>query len=105
VPHLGRGHHGNYLVEPRNVMAEVSGIRRLGSAALDLAYVAAGRLDGFWEDRLSPWDVAAGILLIREAGGFATDKAGAQGMFDSGEVVAGNEAIHRALLITLRKPI
>ena len=49
VPHLGRGHHGNYLVELRNVMGEVAGIRRLGSAALDLAYVAAGRLDGFWE--------------------------------------------------------
>ncbi len=50
VPHLGRGHHGNFLVELRNVMGEVSGIRRLGSAALDLAYVAAGRMDGFWED-------------------------------------------------------
>jgi myo-inositol-1(or 4)-monophosphatase len=105
VPHLGRGHHGNYLVELRNVMAEVSGIRRLGSAALDLAYVAAGRLDGFWEDRLSAWDIAAGILLIREAGGFATDKEGGQGMFDTGEVVAGNETIHRALLKTLKKPI
>ena len=49
MPHLGRGHHGNYLVELRHVMAEVAGIRRLGSAALDLAYVAAGRIDGFWE--------------------------------------------------------
>jgi myo-inositol-1(or 4)-monophosphatase len=105
VPHLGRGHHGTYLVELRNVMAEVSGIRRLGSAALDLAYVAAGRLDGFWEDRLSPWDIAAGVLLVREAGGFVTDKAGGQAMFDNGEVVAGNEAIHRILLKTLKKPI
>ena len=75
VPHLGRGHHGNYLVELRNVMAEVSGIRRIGSAALDLAYVAAGRMDGFWEEPLAPWDVAAGILLIREAGGFVSDKS------------------------------
>jgi len=105
VPHLGRGHHGKFLVELRNVMAEVSGIRRLGSAALDLAYVAAGRLDGFWEDGLSPWDIGAGILLIREAGGFATDKAGGQAMFDNGEIVAGNEAIHRALLKSLKKPI
>jgi myo-inositol-1(or 4)-monophosphatase len=105
VPHLGRGHHGNYLVELRNVMGEVAGIRRFGSAALDLAYVAAGRLDGFWEERLSPWDMAAGILLVREAGGFATDKAGGQGMFASGDVVAGNEAVHRALLEALKKPI
>ncbi len=105
VPHLGRGHHGNFLVELRNVMGEVSGIRRLGSAALDLAYVAAGRMDGFWEQGLSPWDIGAGILLIREAGGFVSDKAGAQDMFDTGDLVAGNEAIHRALLKALKKPV
>ena len=79
VPHLGRGHHGEFLVEMRNVMAEVSGIRRLGSAALDLAYVAAGRMDGFWEGHLSPWDIAAGILMIREAGGFVTRQVGRPG--------------------------
>jgi myo-inositol-1(or 4)-monophosphatase len=105
VPHLGRGHHGNFLIELRNVMGEVSGIRRMGAASLDLAYVAAGRLDGFWEEALSPWDVAAGILLIREAGGFVTDRAGGSGMFEDGSIVAGNEAVHRALLRTLRKPI
>jgi myo-inositol-1(or 4)-monophosphatase len=105
VPHLGRGHHGNYLIELRNVMGETAGIRRIGSAALDLAYVAAGRLDGFWEDWLSPWDMAAGILMIREAGGFVSDKAGGQDMLDSGSIVAGNEAIHRALLKTLKKPL
>jgi myo-inositol-1(or 4)-monophosphatase len=104
VPHLGRGHHGEYLVEMRNVMAEVSGIRRIGSAALDLAYVAAGRMDGFWEENLSPWDMAAGILLVREAGGFASDKSGGQDMFGTTQIVAGNEAIHRALLKTLKKP-
>ncbi|MCB1467599.1 MAG: inositol monophosphatase, partial [Rhizobiaceae bacterium] len=71
VPHLGRGHHGNFLIELRNVMGEVSGIRRLGSVALDLAYVAAGRMDGFWETGLQPWDIGAGLLLVREAGGFA----------------------------------
>jgi len=105
VPHLGRGHHGNFLVELRNVMAEVSGIRRMGSAALDLAYVAAGRMDGFWEDGLSPWDIAAGILLVREAGGFVSDRKGGQAMFEGRTVVAGNEAIHRQMLKTLVKPI
>jgi len=105
IPHLGRGDHGHYLVELRNVMGEVSGIRRMGAAALDLAYVAAGRLDGFWEDALHPWDMAAGILIIREAGGFATDKAGGHDIFGTGGIVAGNEAIHTALLKTLKKPI
>ena len=105
IPHLGRGDHGRYLVELRNVMGEVSGIRRMGAAALDLAYVAAGRLDGFWEDALHPWDMAAGMLIIREAGGFATDKAGGQEIFGTGGIVAGNEAIHTALLKTLKKPI
>jgi myo-inositol-1(or 4)-monophosphatase len=97
IPHLGRGNHGRALVDLRNAMAETAGIRRLGSAALDLAYVAAGRMDGFWEDALSPWDMAAGIIMVREAGGFATDRHGKQDMFDSGTVVAGNEAIHGAL--------
>jgi myo-inositol-1(or 4)-monophosphatase len=105
VPHLGRGHHGNFLVQMRNVMAEVSGVRRLGSAALDLAYVAAGRLDGFWEDPLSPWDLAAGILLIREAGGYVSDLNGGNEMLETGSIVAGNEAIQRALLKTVRKPL
>ena len=105
LPHLGRGHHGNFLVELRNVMGEVSGVRRLGSASLDLAYVAAGRFDGFWERGLSAWDIAAGILLIREAGGFVSDINGGQSMLDDGSVVAGNEAIHRALLKTVTKPL
>jgi myo-inositol-1(or 4)-monophosphatase len=105
VPHLGRGQHGNFLVELRNVMAEVSGVRRLGSASLDLAYVAAGRMDGFWETGLSAWDVAAGILLIREAGGFISDFAGGQNMLDGGSIVVGNEIIQRALLKTVRKPV
>ncbi|HVW55106.1 MAG: inositol monophosphatase [Rhizobiales bacterium 65-79] len=105
VPHLGRGDHGRYLVELRNVMGEVAGIRRMGAAALDLAYVAAGRLDGFWEDVLNPWDMAAGMLLIREAGGFVSDKSGGQDIFGTGAIVAGNEAIHGALIKALQKPI
>ena len=103
IPHLGRGHHGHALIELKNVMGEVAGVRRLGSAALDLAYVAAGRMDGFWESWLAPWDLAAGILMVREAGGFCTDTAGGQGMLDSGTVVAGNESIHKALLKTVQK--
>lgn len=103
VPHLGRGHHGQYLIELRNLMGETAGIRRLGSAALDLAFVAAGRLDGFWEEPLEPWDTAAGILLISEAGGFVTDKDGRQDMLEKRSIVAGNEAIHAALLKQLRR--
>ncbi|MEK1891603.1 MAG: inositol monophosphatase family protein [Phyllobacterium sp.] len=105
VPHLGRGHHGNYLVELRNVMGEVSGVRRMGAAALDLAYVAAGRLDGFWESGLSPWDIGAGIILVREAGGFVTDFDGGQDVVESNSIVAGNEAIQKALVKALKKPI
>ncbi|MCO5146596.1 MAG: inositol monophosphatase [Aquamicrobium sp.] len=105
VPHLGRGHHGNFLIELRHVMGEVAGIRRLGSAALDLAYVAAGRLDGFWETGLSPWDMAAGILMIREAGGFVSDAEGGTDMLEQGSIVAGNEIIQKTLLQTIRKPL
>ncbi len=105
IPHLGRGHHGHYLVELRNVMTETAGIRRMGAVALDLAFVAAGRLDGFWEDGMNPWDLGAGIILIREAGGFVSDKHGGQEIFGTKSIVAGNEAIHAALLKTLRKPI
>jgi myo-inositol-1(or 4)-monophosphatase len=77
----------------------------MGSAALDLAYVAAGRLDGFWESWLSPWDMAAGILLVREAGGFVSDREGGQAMLENGTIVAGNELIHRTLLKTVNKPL
>jgi myo-inositol-1(or 4)-monophosphatase len=105
VPHIGRGHHGNYLVELRNVMGEAAGVRGFGAAALDLAYVAAGRFDGFWESALMPWDIAAGALLIREAGGFVTDGRGGQDILSGETVVAGNEAIHGALLKTLAQPI
>ena len=70
-----------------------SGVRRAGSAALDLAYVAAGRLDGFWEFGLQPWDCAAGVLLIREAGGLVADMDGEQNFLESGNVVAANARI------------
>lgn len=102
VPHLGRGDHGVYLNELSRVMGEVAGIRRMGAAALDMAYVAAGRLDGYWEDGVSPWDLAAGIIMLREAGGFVSDKAGGSKIFDHKNVVAGNERIHKELLRLLK---
>ncbi|MBP1848891.1 inositol monophosphatase family protein [Rhizobium halophytocola] len=105
MPHLGRGQHGKFLVELRHVMNEVAGVRRMGAAALDLAYVAAGRFDGFWEDSLMPWDMAAGILLIREAGGFVGDMKGGNDMFNSGALVAGNEYIQKALIEVVNRPV
>lgn len=105
IPHLGRGDHGKALVELRNVMAETAGIRRLGSAAIDLAWVAAGRVDGFWETGLSPWDVAAGILMVREAGGFVTDRSGGRDVYGSKTIVAGGELVHKGLLAALDRPI
>lgn len=105
VPHLGRSNHGKFLVELRHVMGEVAGMRRFGAAALDLAYVAAGRLDGFWEADLSPWDVAAGLVLIREAGGFASDMNGSPNIFDSRNVVAGNEYVQKALIEVVNRPV
>jgi myo-inositol-1(or 4)-monophosphatase len=78
------------------LMPQVAGIRRFGAAALDLAWVSAGRYDGFWELGLKRWDMAAGLLLVREAGGFATDPAGGEPL-DTGNVVAGNPHLHAVL--------
>lgn len=105
VPHLGRGNHGKYLIELRHVMNECVGIRRSGSAALDLAYVAAGRYDGYWEDGLQAWDIAAGIILVREAGGFVTDRNGGDTMLESGNLVAGNEKIAGQLRTVVNRPL
>ena len=105
IPHLGGDNHGKFLVELRHVMSEVAGVRRLGSAALDLAWVAAGRFDGFWEAALSPWDIAAGILLVREAGGFISDWNGGTDMLTSGDVIAGNEHIRTQLAEVIKRPV
>ena len=105
VPHLGRGNHGKFLVELRHVMGEVAGVRRFGSASLDLAYIAAGRCDGFWEVGLAAWDIAAGILLIKESGGWVSDFDGKTNMLETGSVVAGNEYIHKALLEVTHRPV
>ncbi|MEI9987669.1 MAG: inositol monophosphatase family protein [Aliidongia sp.] len=85
------------------VAAETAGIRRFGSAALDLAYVAAGKFDGFWEFALNPWDIAAGILLVREAGGYVTDFDGAHDVMKSGNVFAANDHLHLPLGRLLRQ--
>jgi myo-inositol-1(or 4)-monophosphatase len=102
APFLGKGDHARFLYEMRHMMAETAGIRRMGAASLDLAYVAAGRFDGFWERGLSPWDVAAGAILIREAGGFVTGIDGAKFDHVSGEVACGNEYMHKALIAQLK---
>ena len=99
IPHRGRGDHQRFIAECAMLMGQVGGMRRTGSAAIDLAWVAAGRFDGYYERNLSPWDVAAGALLVREAGGFVSDGEGNAGTSDS--IVAGNHAVHRALLVVL----
>jgi myo-inositol-1(or 4)-monophosphatase len=78
------------------------GIRRGGSAALDLAYVASGRMDGFWEAGLSKWDIAAGIVLVREAGGFVSDLGGGETFWESGNIVAANAKCFKPLIQTLK---
>ncbi|HRD69709.1 MAG TPA: inositol monophosphatase family protein [Legionella sp.] len=90
-----------YLPTFEAMFGKCAGVRRTGSAALDLAYVASGRLDGFWEFGLRPWDVAAGSLLIREAGGLISDVQGADDFLKSGDVVAGTPKVFKSLLQTI----
>jgi myo-inositol-1(or 4)-monophosphatase len=92
-----------YLVQLETLIPQVAGVRRAGSAALDLCDVASGRFDAFWELSLSPWDVAAGMLLIREAGGIVTDFAGAPARIGHGPIVAGSAALHRWFLAQLNR--
>jgi myo-inositol-1(or 4)-monophosphatase len=86
------------------LMPQTAGVRRFGSAALDLAWVAAGRFDGFWELRLKPWDIAAGLVIVREAGGYATDPAGGDPR-EHGDVVAANPHLHPQLCAAVRDGI
>jgi len=97
IPFMGHGDMAQWSRVFGAVAPSVAGIRRFGSAALDLAHVAAGRYDGFWESGLKPWDVSAGILLVREAGGFVTDFRGGDQPVQRGEIIAGNDAIHSKL--------
>src|SRR5438128_258652 len=91
-----------YTRQLRTFMQTSAGVRRAGAAALDLAYVACGRLDAFWELGLSPWDMAAGALLIQEAGGLVGDLNGDQGFMDSGDIAAATPKVFTALLEALR---
>ena len=97
IPHLGRGESAEWSKIYNAVGPNVAGVRRFGSAALDLAWVAAGRMDGFWEDGLDPWDSAAGVLLVREAGGFVSDYRGSDRIFERREYIAASGAIHSRL--------
>ena len=92
----------SYMRSLEAVAKQTAGIRRAGSAALDLAYVAAGRLDGFWEIGLRQWDIAAGALLIREAGGLLSDFSGGANYLDTGNIVAGGPKCFKALLQTVQ---
>jgi myo-inositol-1(or 4)-monophosphatase len=103
LPHPSRGDVELTRSEHLAVQDKVAGLRRFGAAALDLAWVAAGRLDAYWERNLSPWDMAAGIALVREAGGFTTDLDGRDDMLKTGGILAGNEDIHRELLKVLKQ--
>jgi myo-inositol-1(or 4)-monophosphatase len=102
IPFLGHGQHGRFLKELHQISQRVAGVRRFGAAALDLAWVAAGRFDGFWERDLSPWDLAAGLLMVTEAGGVATDADGGLDPLVTGSVCAGNAALQGLLLERLR---
>jgi myo-inositol-1(or 4)-monophosphatase len=97
IPHRGRQGHPRFLKEIESMMQEVAGLRRTGSAALDLAFVAAGRFDGYWEHNLQPWDLAAGLVIVREAGGFVSDLKGGDDILASGDVLAANATLHKAL--------
>lgn len=102
IPHRGRPEHARFIREIGAVMGEVAGIRRTGSAALDLAWTAAGRFDGYWENNIQPWDIAAGIVMVKEAGGTVTDADGGNGMLATGGLLAANGPIHKGLLQVLK---
>ncbi len=103
APFLGKEGREEFLAELDAVLAATSGIRRFGAAALDLAWVAAGRFDAFWERKLQPWDIAAGLLLVREAGGMVSDLTGRDQMLENGDVLAANDTLHRTLLAMIRE--
>ncbi|MET0445153.1 MAG: inositol monophosphatase family protein [Pseudorhodoplanes sp.] len=104
LPHRGRGDLALFRTEFVAVQEQVAGLRRFGSAALDLAFTAAGRYDLYWERNLQSWDMAAGILIVREAGGYVTDCDGHDAMFATGHIAAGNEMLHKELLKILKSP-
>ena len=102
IPFLGHGQHATFLKELHQVSQRVAGVRRFGAAALDLAFVAAGRFDGYWERDLKPWDLAAGLLLVSEAGGKVTTAEGGEDMLQAGSICAANLELHPLILQRLR---
>jgi len=98
IPHHGRHGQAQFLSILSHLMTKVSGVRRFGAASLDLAYVAAGRCDAFWETGLAPWDIAAGILIVKEAGGFVTELDGSEHSLQSVGILAANQGLHTALV-------
>ena len=104
LPHIGRGDLELSRAEMTAIQAKVAGLRRFGAASLDMAFVAAGRLDGYWERNLQPWDMAAGQIMVREAGGTVSGFEGNDDALTSGNVICGNEAIH-AELVKILKPL
>jgi len=108
MPHAGKSNHGQFMRELATIMPLAGGMRRFGSAALDMAYVACGRADAYWERGLNSWDIAAGIILIREAGGYVSDANGGDNPLETGSVACGNEFLHRdlvKLLAQANKPV
>lgn len=103
IPCANRKSREPWLDEAAVLMPQVAGIRRFGAASLDLAYVAAGRYEGFWERGLAPWDVAAGIIIVKEAGGIVSDFDSSNTMMSSGDIVAANPDMHTPLIRALRK--
>jgi myo-inositol-1(or 4)-monophosphatase len=102
IPFLGHGQHARFLKELHGIAQRVAGVRRFGSAALDLAWVAAGRFDAYWERDLSAWDVAAGTLLVTEAGGMVSDANGGDNLLTEGSVCAANPALFPIVLERLK---
>ena len=101
-PFKDQRHNDAYFGMFRDLMKDTAGIRRAGSAALDLAWVACGRMDGFWEIGLMPWDIAAGVLLVQEAGGIVTDFEGGSKFLETGNVLTANPKLHGLMLETIR---
>ncbi len=102
IPFLGRPGHEIFASELAAIMNVTAGVRRFGAASLDLAYVAAGRFDGYWERGINAWDVAAGILLVKEAGGVVTDLNGGADALNGGQILAANEHLHAPVLKLLK---
>jgi myo-inositol-1(or 4)-monophosphatase len=103
IPFKGKPGQARFLTELHVLMPEVAGVRRFGSAALDLAWVAAGRFDAFWERDLKPWDTCAGVVMVREAGGVARDLDGGTDPVASGAIVAGPEGVVEPLFAAVKR--